>query len=140
MYATQQDLYERFGDAEMSALADRDGDGLPDNSTIDQALADASAEMDGYFRAAGYDVPLASIPSVTSRICCNLARYNLYSDTVPERVQKLHDDAVAWLKAVSAGTVSIGVADDGSEPAARNNVVEIQSGGNVFSRDGCGDY
>lgn len=142
MYATTQNLYDRFGQSEIDLLADHDGDGLPDAGVIDQALSDASDEMDGYFRAAGYTVPLNNTPGVTERICCNLARFNLYTDVAPEHVQKLHDDAVTWLGRISKGEINLGVASDGSEPAAESNTIEMQSADNVFSRmgrnsDGC---
>jgi phage gp36-like protein len=134
VYAAQQDLYDRFGQTEITALADRDGDGVPDPGVIDAALADASAEMDGYFRAAGYVVPATQTPTVTTRICANLARYNLYTNDAPEQVQRLHDDSIAWLKMVASGQISLGVASDGSEPAGREDIIEFTSTPNVFAR------
>lgn len=134
MYATQQDLDERFGQAELIALADRDGDGVADPGVVDAAITDAGAEMDGYFRAANYSVPVTGTPVVTTRICANLARYNLYTNDAPEQVQRLHDDAIKWLKAVASGQIGLGVAIDGSEPAGREDIIEFQSVPNVFAR------
>ena len=133
-YATQQDLYDRFGQAEIDALGFQDA--------IEQALADASHEMDGYFAAAGYEIPVTNAPGSTTRICANIARANLYTDVVPDRVQKLHDDSVAWLKSVARGEVALGVAADGSEPAAEDNRVQFEGGGSVFRRgeDGLGGF
>ncbi len=134
MYATQLDLNARFGLAEITALADHDSDGVADPGVVDAAISDAGAEMDGYFRAANYAVPVTQAPVVTTRICANIARYNLYTNDAPDQVQRLHDDSIAWLKMVAAGTIGLGVTTDGGEPPAREDVIRIDSVPNVFAR------
>ena len=45
-YTDQAALIERFGLAELLAIADRDGDDAVDAGVVSQAIADADAEID----------------------------------------------------------------------------------------------
>jgi len=70
-YATSDDLAARFGATELDQLADRNGDGLPDDGVVQGALADADAEIDAYL-AGRYPLPLAHVPPVLARIACDM--------------------------------------------------------------------
>lgn len=107
-YCTQQDLYDRFGQVQIDQLADRNADGVPDAGVVDAAIADASETIDGYI-ASRYTLPLAATPPLINRLCCDLARYQLFSDAVPELVQTRHDAAIKMLQQISAGTLSLGL-------------------------------
>jgi len=107
-YATQQDLVDRFGSDELIQLTDRSSSGTINATVVDQALQDATDEMDGYI-AARYELPLPSTPNALVRICADIARYRLYDIQAPEAVAQRYKDAVAFLKAVSAGTVALGL-------------------------------
>jgi phage gp36-like protein len=48
MYCTQIDIEERFGQPELSQLTDRTRSGVVDVTAVARAIADASAEVDGY--------------------------------------------------------------------------------------------
>lgn len=109
-YATQQDLYDRFGQSEIDTLADRNNDGTPDPGVIDGAIADAGDTIDSYI-GARYELPLASTPPLLTRICCDLTRFELYSDAVPELVQKRHDAAIKLLQAIQSGKATLGLAE-----------------------------
>lgn len=107
-YATQTDLEDAFGAAEILEIADRDRDGEADAPAITAALARADALIDSYLGAL-YAVPVASPPPILAATACDLARYWLYDDAAPERVRQGYEDAVAWLKAVAAGEVALGL-------------------------------
>jgi len=107
-YATQADLETRFGAAEILQLADRDGDGSADSGVVAGALAEASAEIDAYL-AGRYPLPLAPTPGVLVRLACDIARYRLYTDVVPEAVRKRYEDARRLLEGIAAGRVSLGL-------------------------------
>lgn len=131
-YATQLDMTERFGEQEVIQLTDRDGTGAIVTAVLDAALADADSMIDGYL-ATRYTLPLASPPTVLARIACDLARYYLYDDKAPPQVAERYQAAVAFLKSVSRGEVTLGVpaVTDG----AATGTAEMQSGGRVFGRD-----
>lgn len=132
-YATQTDMTERFGEPELIELTDRDGSaGAIVTAVLDAALADADSMIDGYL-ATRYTLPLASTPAVLTRIGADIARYYLYDDQAPEEVAERYKAAVAFLKAVSRGEVTLGAAaiTDG----AATGTAEMQSGGRTFGRD-----
>jgi phage gp36-like protein len=134
MYAVTEDMTTRFGEEELIHLTDRDANqGAIDAVVLDQALADASAEIDGYL-GGRYALPLASVPAVLTRICCDIARYHLYDEHAPERVEKRYDDSIAYLVRVGTGSIGLGLADEGDESQS-NNTAEITSDGRVFSRE-----
>ena len=108
MYATLPDMSARYGEAEMIQRTDRANIGVVDVAVLDQALADAAHEIDGYL-AVRYTLPLAHTPPVLMRISCDVARYRLYDDQAPEEVRNRYNDAVKWLAAIARGLVSLGM-------------------------------
>jgi phage gp36-like protein len=115
-YAVQQDLVDRFGQAELAELTDRTNGTTIDTAVLGKALQDADDEINGYL-AVRYTVPLASPPLILKRLACDIARYFLYEDRATEIVTQRYKDAVAYLKDVGAGKVSIGVDAANQEPA-----------------------
>jgi len=110
-YTSQAALIDRFGDEELLQLADRDGDGIIDTAVVDQAIADADAEIDGYLGAAGHVVPLDPVPTVIAALSADIARYRLYDDLPPDAVRTRYEDARRMLEAIAAGRVSLGAND-----------------------------
>lgn len=105
-YASQDDLTQRFGEAELVQLTDPMGAGVADAAVIAVALTDADQVINGYV-AARYAVPLAPVPDLVRRWACDLARYFLHSAGVPELVEKNYLAAVAGLKDVAKGIVRL---------------------------------
>jgi len=132
MYCTKQDLIDRFGQDELVDLTQLNNTGVIDETVLGQAIADASAEMDGYL-GGRYQLPLDTIPPVLKALCCNVARYNLYDEQASEQVTKRYDAAIKFLFSVSKGEISLGVDDTGAK-ATSNDLAEIQSAGSVFAR------
>lgn len=159
-YATATDLLERFDAEELAQRTDR---GVPRLVTavmlktaaagssmaaytneeqaataaalvlVNKALVDADATVDGYL-AGRYKVPMASAPAVLGRLACDLTRYFLYDDQATETVKQRHDAAIAVLRDIAAGKVSLG-ADLGASAQPKGGSVEISSGGAVFGRN-----
>lgn len=131
-YCTKQDLIDRFGQDELVDLTDRDSTGMIDDTVLDQAISDASAEMDGYL-ASRYQLPLVNIPQTLKPLACNIARYKLYDEQASEQVTKRYDAAIKFLFSVSKGEISLGVDGSGSK-ATSTDLADIQSSGSVFAR------
>lgn len=131
-YCTQQDLIDRFGQAELLEIADRDSDTVIDAAVVTGAIADAGDEIDG-FVGRRYDLPLASTPSLLKVLACDIARYRLYKDQPTERVKDAYKEAIARLKQIGDGQVLLDIA--GAEPSPIADTPLVQSQDRVFSRE-----
>lgn len=133
-YCTQADLIERFGEAELLAIA-RDESGMAiDTAVVERACEDASGEIDGYVSAAGYPVPLSPVPRIVIANACDIARYRLYDEHATDQVQKRYDDAVKFLRSVSRGEVKLGISTGPSSSSAGS--VHMNPGRQVFNGGG----
>lgn len=109
-YCTQSDIEKQLPQEELVQLTDDDGDGLPDTGVVDEAIAEADAEIDSYL-AARYSLPLASVPVLLKKLSVDIAIWNLYSRrAVDEPVRKeRYQAAVKLLQAIAEGRASLGV-------------------------------
>lgn len=107
MYAQVTDMQMRFGQEELEQLAPSDTDAV-DQSKVESALNDASAEMNTYLGSV-YSLPLTDPNPYLKTICCDITRFRLWDDAVSEEVRKRYEDAIAWLKKVVKGDVSLGI-------------------------------
>lgn len=103
-YATLTDMVERFGELELVQLTDRMNGVAIDAVVMGRALADAQAEIDSYL-ATRYLLPLISTPPMVNRLACDIARYRLHDDGVPESVRVRYQDAVSLLKRLASADV-----------------------------------
>jgi len=99
-------------------------------TTLQQALDDASAEIDGYLESR-FALPLNDPPAVLPRLTCDIAMYRMQSlrpihDLADAR--KRYDDAVELLVRVARGEVTLGLAADNTEPAQAVGSVVTQAG------------
>ncbi|MEX0732846.1 MAG: DUF1320 domain-containing protein [Aquisalimonadaceae bacterium] len=131
-YATQQNIIDRYGQDVLLLAADRDGDGQVDSEAVDQALADADAEIDTYL-AAKYALPLAVVPDVLVRLAVDIAlfRVEATADVISEERRQRYKDAVALLARMARGEVSLGLPDP---PVSANGAVHISSEKRRFNR------
>ncbi|WP_328222439.1 gp436 family protein [Aeromonas caviae] len=130
-YATSADLLTRFGEGELLRLA-MTPSGELDQATLQLALDDASALIDGYL-AGRYPLPLTHVPSALVPICADIARHRLYGEQAPEQIAKRNEAALAFLKSVGKGELALGLAADG-EQLESQNLAQLQSDGRVFGR------
>lgn len=132
-YATQDDMVKRFGETELAQRTNRvDGSSI-DAVVLTRAIGDAEAEINGYL-AVRYQLPLSELPSVLVRVACDIARYHLYDDGVPETVRTRYQDSVSLLKRMSSGEVQLA----GGSPipvASGGRTVASKSPARVFSND-----
>lgn len=128
-YATQQNLVDRFGETEIIQLTDRENVGAIDADVLNQAIADADAEIDGYL-ASRYPVPIVPTPSILALYCGDIVRYRLYDDGATDEVRRRYDDAIKFLRLAAEGKVRLGA----DEPAAVGGA-QMETGGRVFGRD-----
>lgn len=145
VYAQPSDMIARYPNRDLVQLTNEDSTQTTVNQTVlQQALADASAEIDGYLEGR-FTLPLTDPPAVLARLTCDVAMYRLQAlrplhDLAEAR--KRYEDAVAVLVRVADGTLTLGLAPDNQEPAEAADAVVTEAGGDrsgalpqrVFSR------
>lgn len=136
-YATQADLEDAFAADEIRQLADRDRDGVADSNVIAAVLARADSMIDSYL-GGRYALPITPIPTVLMATACDLARYWLYDDAAPERVRDSYEDAVGFLKDVSAGRVLLQLPAAAADASAGSPAYSAPDP--VFSSDTLASY
>ena len=105
-YCTIDDLIAEFGAAEITELSDRDGTGSQDDARLDRAINRASIEIDGYC-STRYVIPLTAVDPEVVGIACDLARYYLFDDEVPDLVRERYQHAISVLRDIQAGRRSL---------------------------------
>lgn len=98
---------------DLELLTDFEGAAEPSDARLDQALADASAEIDSYI-AKVVALPLSSPPHILTVLARDLAMHRLYVNLGHdmETYKRLRADAIGTLKSIAKGETAIGD-DDG---------------------------
>lgn len=142
-YATRTDIEDLYGAAALY-VADRDGDGVPEDAAIDRALDDASAEIDAYLRVL-YDTPVAPVPQLLVQLTCDVALYRLAQtgDVRTEEHRTRYEDALKTLARLAEGKMKLPPpppSTDPDAPAALDGPRVIVATGpeRLFSRDQTG--
>ncbi|WOP15770.1 DUF1320 domain-containing protein [Ottowia sp. SB7-C50] len=129
IYATVQDMIDRFGEPEMIQLTDAADQVEVKAARIQLKLDDAHALADGHLgrvyvlpldgcakpRVGGWDYVA---PPQLTRIVCDVARYYLYDDLAPEsEVYRRFKQATTELQAIADGKARL-VCPWGGDPGA----------------------
>jgi phage gp36-like protein len=131
-YALPSDMAARYPNRDLVQLTNEDPTQTTVNDTVlQQALDDASAELDGYLESR-FALPLSDPPAVLNRLACDIAMYRLQAlrplhDLADAR--KRYEDAVELLVRVARGEVTLGLAADNLEPPLAQGAVVTQAGG-----------
>ena len=134
IYATSDDMIARYPNRDLVQLTNEDPTQTTVNTApIDQAIEDASAEIDGYLESR-FALPLTDPPAVLNRLTCDIAMYRLQSlrplhDMADAR--KRYDDALNLLLRVARGEVTLGLATDNLEPPQSPGSVVTEIGGGL---------
>jgi phage gp36-like protein len=124
-------MIARYPNRDLVQLTNEDPTQTSINATvIDQALADASAEIDGYLDGR-FALPLTDAPTVLNRLACDVAMYRLQSlrpihDMADARQR--YEDAVQLLVRVARGEVTLGLTAHNLEPAEGLDEIQIEQG------------
>lgn len=130
-YATMADLVARAGEDELIQVTDRNRVGIYDGEAIEAALRDADNLINGYVRSK-YALPLDPIPDLVRTWATSIARHILHRDGPPDHVVTDYKDALAGLKDVARGIISLPVAD-GTVPTATTGVIMADHPAQVFT-------
>ncbi len=136
-YAAPQDLLNRYPNRDLVQLTNEDPSAQAvDTAVLQQALDDASAEIDGYL-GARFALPLSDPPAVLNRLTADIAIYRLQAlrplhDLSDAR--RRYDDAVAMLARVAAGELTLGLAVDQRETQVASGAEQARGPARVFTR------
>ncbi len=114
-YATQADMINRFSTRRIIELTDDSGQGVIDSEILSAVLDSASAEVDMYLRAGGWNVPLSSpYPGWAKTATENIAIYLLYQRRarVPEEIKNEYNRTIERLKAIAKQEIKLREDDD----------------------------
>ena len=123
-YTTIADIRKRITETKLTQLTDYKGLGSTDTDVVTAALNSASAIIDSY-AGTRFSLPL-TVSDQVKDLEVTIAIYKLHEgrQMVPEQVRQSYDDAIAFLKDVSAGRASL------------DQATKAQSGGGeVVTRD-----
>lgn len=113
MYATKQDMIDRYGTPKLVQLTDltTPHSGEIVDATLTARLVDASAEIDGYIMGRT-PVPMLTPPAHIKLICCRLTHYLLLGDAATDVDRDDAKVARSYLMQVANGSVRLGMEAD----------------------------
>lgn len=135
VYASVQDMVDRYPERDLIQLTDENGVEL-DAVRLERALADASAEIDGYLQGR-YVLPLQEVPKILTLVACDIAMYRLQVLRPTggiEDARARYDDALRYLRQVSKGEVQLGLSDE-DRAAPEGSGPEMISPTRIFGRE-----
>lgn len=139
MYANTQDIIARYSQAEFDLVFDRDGDGEVDQDAAERALADASAEIDGYL-VGRYPLPLQDPPPVLVSLAVDIAMYKgSVSTAITEEKRARYEDVVKFLTKVSEGKIMLRADSEGNQMAVAD-LPQLSAPGRVFTNETLGNF
>ena len=135
-YSILDDIKKLVPEETIVQLTDDEGVGVVNQPRVDEAIAQADAEIDSYC-GGRYTVPFATVPDIVKKCSIDIAIYNLYSRTVEEIPQTRADryrNAIRQLEGISKGNISIGEDPPPSAASQGSQTPDITSAGRIFSR------
>lgn len=110
-YVTLAQLIERYGEPALVAVTDRAefATGVVNEASIDRAIADADALIDGYL-VRKYALPLAEAQPLLVKIAGSLVFYDLHTYQPDEKIVNEQKLALAMLRDIASGTIALTVA------------------------------
>lgn len=120
-YCTQANIIAEVGEDELIQLTDRSNYGVIDVAILAKALTNADAKINSYLTA--YSLPLVSIPANFELIACDIARYYLFKDAVPNAVKDRYDNAIKYLEQVGTGRIALSVGITGISSVVNDTII-----------------
>lgn len=122
-YNTPGDIQKLLPEETLIQLTDDDNTGTVRLGCVNEAIADADAEVDGYCGNV-VQVPVTPPTRLVKKLALDIAIYYLFSrrENVPENRLAMYKNAVKTLEAIAKGSISLG-APKGSEPPVTGGVM-----------------
>lgn len=110
-YTTLEELTKRYGTLLLTQLTDRAevATGQIDADVVAEAIADADAMIDGYV-GGRYVLPMTAVPPLLETVAKAIAIHKLHVYEPAPKIEADYRDALATLKDISRGAISLDVA------------------------------
>lgn len=136
-YSSLDDIKKLLPEETLIQLTDDEGLGVVNQTRVDEAIAQADAEIDSYC-GGRYTVPFSAVPDIAKKMSVDIAIYNLYSrrvEQMPEVRAERYKNAIRQLEGISKGTISLGI--DPAPTASTDGRAETntETDERIFSRD-----
>ena len=142
MYSTLTDIKKLIPEESIIQLTDDENLGEINQSRVDEAIAQADAEIDSYC-GGKYSVPFTTAPDIVKKISVDIAIYNLYSrkvEEIPETRAERYKNAIRQLEGISKGIISIGEAVEPTPATQGGPETNKTESDRIFTRDKLGGY
>ncbi|MTI82738.1 MAG: DUF1320 domain-containing protein [Firmicutes bacterium] len=113
MYCTLEDLLGRVAEDVLIECTDDDGAGQIDVVKVDQAIEDATSEINGYCMSR-YDVPFNPVPPFMKKLAVDIAIYNLFTrrgydeESADRSILDRYKNTVRVLENIAKGIITLG--------------------------------
>ena len=137
MYASVQDCIDRRGEESLRELADDPHADALAWSALEEALDDATDEIDAYV-GARHELPLEPVPRVLKRLCVEIGVYRR-ADAAAQSTKEMRtrfEDGIRLLKDIQSGKASLGIADPDPPARAESPAVSVESSERAMTRKG----
>lgn len=129
-YVSEADFERRFGD-EL-------GDLVREGHSFGQVENEAASLVDGYL-AAKYALPLVTVPPIVQALTADVARYRLWDERAPEEVRRRYEDALAQLRDIARGVITL-PPDAAGVPAATSLEFDGYGAERIMTTDTLADF
>lgn len=123
MYCTLDDIEKHTSTPTLIQLTSDDGQEIVDKTVVEEALLYSSALIDGYLRGR-YSLPLDICFPLLRVLAVDLSVYRLYSrrmrNEMPEVIETAYKNAIATLRDLQKGVISLQSENDSLEVAGFN--------------------
>lgn len=123
MYCTLDDIEKHTSTPTLIQLTSDDGQEIVDKTVVEEALLYSSALIDGYLRGR-YSLPLDICFPLLRVLAVDLSAYRLYSrrmrNEMPEVIETAYKNAIATLRDIQKGVISLQSENDSLEVAGFN--------------------
>jgi phage gp36-like protein len=136
-YCTLTDIKKLIPEASIIQLTDDENTGAVVTSRVDEAIAQADAEIDSYC-GNKYSVPFSTVPDIVKKCSVDISIYNLYSrrvEEIPATRADRYKNATRQLEGISKGIISIGEDPEPAAPTQGGVETNKTESDRVFTRD-----
>jgi len=123
-------------------LTDDEDLGGVNQARVDEAIAQADAEIDSYC-GGRYSVPFTTVPDIVKKISVDIAIYNLYSrkvEEIPDTREQRYKNAIRQLEGIAKGIISIGEDPEPAAPGEGGVETNKTNDDRTFTKDSLSGY
>ena len=136
-YCTSQDIETQISTPTLIQLSSDNGQDAIDQVVVEEAIIYASTLIDGYLRGR-YNLPLNTHFPLLRVLCIDISIYRLYSRRVyteiPEVISEAYKNAIATLRDIQKGIISLQAENSETEETASFNPDEYRTNKDIFDR------